>query len=85
MQTISRWEENSMLLCTLPARIPHRIRVRLKTKLEYVEYKINGPVYLGEQISISGTSVNNHMSELRICGPEKNIALSASVKWGYKW
>ncbi len=53
--------------------------------LEEVEYKISGPVYLGEQITISGKSVDNHRSELRICGHENNIALSASVKWGYKW
>ncbi len=53
--------------------------------LEYVEYKINGPVYLGEKISIYGKSVDNHMSELRVCGPERNIALSATVKWGYQW
>lgn len=53
--------------------------------LEHVDYKISGPVYLGEQITISGKSVDNHRSELRICGHENNIALSASVKWGYKW
>lgn len=53
--------------------------------LEEVTYKLNGPVYLGELISIAGKSVDNHRSELRICGPEKNIALRASVKWGYKW
>lgn len=53
--------------------------------LEYAEYKISGPVYLGEQITISGKSVDNHKSKLRICGPENNIALSASVKWTYQW
>ena len=53
--------------------------------LEHVEYHVNGPVYLGEEIFISGKSVANHESELRVCGPDKNIALSASVKWGYKW
>jgi len=53
--------------------------------LEHVEYKVHGPVYLGEEIYISGKSVANHESELRVCGPEKNIALSASIKWGYKW
>lgn len=53
--------------------------------LEHVEYRVNGPVYLGEEISIYGKSVDNHESELRVCGPEKNIALSASIKWGYKW
>lgn len=53
--------------------------------LEHVEYKVHGPVYLGEEISICGKSVDNHESELRVCGPENNIALSASVKWGYKW
>jgi len=53
--------------------------------LEHVDYQVNGPVYLGEEIFISGKSVANHESELRVCGPEKNVALSASIKWGYKW
>lgn len=53
--------------------------------LESVEYQIRGPVYLGEQITISGKSVDNHKSELRICGPENKVALSATVKWGYSW
>jgi len=53
--------------------------------LENVEYELKGPVYLGEQVKISGKSVDNHESELRICGTDDNIALKASVKWGYKW
>lgn len=53
--------------------------------LEEVTYEVRGPVYLGEQISISGKGVDNHKSELRICGPENNIALKAAVKWTYNW
>lgn len=53
--------------------------------LEHVKYELRGPVYLGEQIKISGKSVDNHRSELRICGTDNNIALKASVKWGYEW
>ncbi|MFU8813407.1 MAG: hypothetical protein ACNA78_10620 [Balneolaceae bacterium] len=53
--------------------------------LEEVEYHLPGPVYLGEQMTISGKSVDNHRSELRITGPEKKVALKASVKWGYSW
>ncbi|MFO7846585.1 MAG: hypothetical protein R6V27_08485 [Balneolaceae bacterium] len=53
--------------------------------LEDVTYEIRGPVYLGEQITISGKSVDNHESELRITGPGNNIALKANVKWTYKW
>lgn len=53
--------------------------------LEDVTYEIRGPVYLGDQITISGKSVDNHKSELRISGPENKLALKASVKWTYQW
>jgi len=53
--------------------------------IEHIDYTLSGPVYLGELITISGKSVDNHRSELRISGPEEKIALSASMKWGYKW
>lgn len=53
--------------------------------LEDVTYEIRGPVYLGEQITISGKSVDNHETELRITGHENNIALKAKVKWTYEW
>ncbi|MDZ7757234.1 hypothetical protein [Rhodohalobacter sp.] len=53
--------------------------------LEDVTYELRGPVYLGEQITISGKGVDNHETELRITGHENNIALKAKVKWAYKW
>ncbi|WP_340105227.1 hypothetical protein [Rhodohalobacter sp. 8-1] len=53
--------------------------------LENVEYEIRGPVYLGDQITISGKGVDNHETELRITGHEKKIALKARVKWTYEW
>lgn len=53
--------------------------------LEDVAYEIRGPIYLGEQMTISGKSVDNHETELRITGHENNIALKARVKWTYEW
>lgn len=53
--------------------------------IEELEYELRGPVYLGEQITISGKSVDNHESELRITGHENKIALKANVKWTYEW
>lgn len=53
--------------------------------LEDVTYEIRGPVYLGEQITISGKDVDNQKTELRITGHENNIALKAQVKWTYEW
>ena len=53
--------------------------------LEDVEYELRGPVYLGEQITISGKSSDNYQTELRISGHENNIALKARVKWTYEW
>ena len=53
--------------------------------LEDVTYELRGPVYLGEQITIAGKSVDNHETELRITGHENNIALKAHVKWAYEW
>ncbi len=51
--------------------------------IKEVTYRAVGPVYLGEQITISGKSVNNHTSELRITGPEGNLAMTATVNWTY--
>ena len=53
--------------------------------IEDITYELKGPVYLGEQITISGKSVDNHETELRITGHENNIALKARVKWTYDW
>ncbi len=54
-------------------------------RIEDITYEIRGPVYLGEQITISGKNVDNHETELRITGHENNIALKARVKWTYEW
>jgi 3-methylfumaryl-CoA hydratase len=53
--------------------------------IEWVDYQITGPVYLGEQITIAGKIVDNHTCDLRICGPDKKLSLKASVKWKYSW
>jgi 3-methylfumaryl-CoA hydratase len=53
--------------------------------LEDVEYELRGPVYLGEQIKISGKTSDNYQTELRITGHDNNIALKAKVKWTYEW
>lgn len=53
--------------------------------IEDVTYRAVGPVYLGEQITISGKGVDNHTTELRITGPEGNLAMMATVNWTYSW
>jgi len=53
--------------------------------LEEVEYELRGPVYMGEQIKISGKSSDNYQTELRITGHDNKIALKAKVKWTYEW
>lgn len=53
--------------------------------IEDVKYRADGPVYLDEQITIYGKSADNHRSELRVTGPEGNLAMSASVNWIYSW
>lgn len=54
-------------------------------KIEEITYELRGPVYLGEQVKVSGKSSDNQKTELRITGAENNIALKASVKWTYDW
>lgn len=53
--------------------------------IERLEYEATGPIYLDEQITIYGKSVDNHKTELRACGPEGKIAMKASIKWIYSW
>ncbi len=50
-----------------------------------ITYRAVGPVYLGEQMTIAGKSVDNHRSELRIHGPEGKLAMKATVNWTYNW
>lgn len=51
--------------------------------IEDVIYRAVGPVYLGEEITICGKSVDKHKSELRISGPEGNLAMTATINWTY--
>ncbi|TVR28014.1 MAG: acyl-CoA dehydrogenase [Balneolaceae bacterium] len=53
--------------------------------IEDVEYSAVGPVYLDEQITIQGKGVDNHRVELRVTGPEGNMAMKATVNWTYSW
>lgn len=53
--------------------------------IEHLEYSAIGPIYLGEQMTISGKSVDNHKAELRACGTEGKIAMKVSIKWAYSW
>ncbi|PKD43327.1 FAS1-like dehydratase domain-containing protein [Rhodohalobacter barkolensis] len=50
-----------------------------------IQYENLGPVYLGEQITICGKSVDNTKSSLRIHGPEGKLAMKAEIDWGYDW
>ena len=51
-----------------------------------LEYKLEGPIYLGEEINIHcGKGIDSKKSELRITGPDKKLALKADLEWGYNW
>lgn len=50
-----------------------------------IQYEAVGPVFLGEQISICGKSVDNTKTALRIHGPEGKLAMKARVDWSYSW
>ncbi|MCC5940884.1 MAG: MaoC family dehydratase N-terminal domain-containing protein [Balneolaceae bacterium] len=53
--------------------------------IEEVEYKSVGPIYLGEELTITSKDVDNTKVELRVLGPDNKIAMMASVKWIYSW
>lgn len=53
--------------------------------IEGIDYRSIGPVYLGEQITVSGKDTDNFVTELRICGQENKVAMKATVKWTYSW
>ena len=53
--------------------------------IEDIEYKAVGPIYLDEQITICGKSVDNHRVELRAIGSDGNMAMKATVNWTYSW
>lgn len=50
-----------------------------------IKYENVGPVYLGEQITICGKSVDNTKTALRIHGSEGKMAVKAEVHWTYNW
>ncbi|WP_069132018.1 MaoC family dehydratase N-terminal domain-containing protein [Rhodohalobacter halophilus] len=50
-----------------------------------IRYENRGPVYLGEQITICGKSIDNSRTALRIHGPEGKVAVKAEIDWVYSW
>lgn len=53
--------------------------------IEEIDYKSLGPIYLGEEITITSKDVDNFKAEMRVLGPDNKIAMTATVKWTYSW
>ncbi|TVR14772.1 MAG: acyl-CoA dehydrogenase [Balneolaceae bacterium] len=53
--------------------------------IEEVSYKAVGPIYLGEELTITSKDVDNTKVEMRVLGPDNKIAMMATVKWIYSW
>ena len=53
--------------------------------IEEVDYKSVGPIYLGEELTITSKDVDNTKVEMRVLGPDNKIAMMARVKWIYSW
>lgn len=53
--------------------------------IEEISYRAEGPVYLHEEVTIICKTVDNTKVEMRALGPDNKIAMSASVKWVYRW
>ena len=53
--------------------------------IEEIEYKAAGPVFLGEEVTITSKDVDNTRVEMRALGPDNKIAMQATVKWIYSW
>lgn len=53
--------------------------------IEEVEYRATGPVFLGEEITITSKDVDNTRVEMRLLGPDNKIAMKATIKWIYSW
>lgn len=53
--------------------------------IEQVEYRSAGPLYLGEELTITSKDVDNTKAEMRALGPDNKIAMTASVTWIYSW
>lgn len=53
--------------------------------IEEIDYKSVGPIYLGEEISITSKDVDNFKAEMRVLGPDNKMAVKATVKWTYSW
>ncbi len=54
-------------------------------KISSLEYEAVGPVYLGEELTISGKSVENTKTALRVHGPEGKLAMKVKIDWSYSW
>jgi 3-methylfumaryl-CoA hydratase len=50
-----------------------------------IDYRSVGPVYQGEQITISGKNTDNFTAGIRITGMEGKLAMKATVDWTYSW
>lgn len=53
--------------------------------IEKIDYKSVGPIYLGEEITITSKDVDNFKAEMRVLGPDHKVAMKATVKWTYAW
>ena len=53
--------------------------------IEEIDYKSVGPVYLGEEITITSKDTDNFKAEMRVLGPDNKIAMKATIKWIYSW
>jgi 3-methylfumaryl-CoA hydratase len=46
-----------------------------------IDYRAMGPVYNGETVSICATSTSAGCTEMRVLGPEGNVAMFATLTW----
>lgn len=53
--------------------------------IERIDYSAVGPIFLGEEITITSKDVDNFKAEMRVLGPDNKIAMTASIKWIYSW
>lgn len=54
-------------------------------KIEEIEYRAVGPLYVYEEITITSKDTDNTKVELRALGPDNKIAIKATVRWIYSW
>jgi len=53
--------------------------------IEEISYRAEGPLYAGEEMTITCKDVDNFKSEMRVLGPDNKMAMSAAIKWTYSW